>query len=87
MAFRKLPCFFAKRAEYIPGLLFNDLIHKPESSDITGYLTNFEKKIAFNFEFAEKVFPVSFGIGSFKNAGEIFLYFFDNKKLISLNFP
>ena len=44
MAFRKLPCFFAKRAEYIPGLLFNDLIHKPESSDITGYLTNLRKK-------------------------------------------
>ena len=36
IALKKLPCFFARRAEYIPGLLFNAFIHKPESSEITG---------------------------------------------------
>ena len=36
IALKKLPCFFASLAESTPGLLLKALIHKPESSDITG---------------------------------------------------
>ena len=71
----------------MPGLLFIALIHRPESSEITGNSTYFEKKFALSFEFEEKVFPVSFGLMIFKDFGDIFLYFFDIKEAISLNFP
>ena len=46
-----------------------------------------KKYLAFNFEFAENVLPVSFGLFILSVLGEIFLFFLDNKKLISLNFP
>ena len=36
IAFKNPPFFFANLAEKIPGLFFINLIHKPESSDITG---------------------------------------------------
>ena len=46
----------------MPGLLFNAFIQSPESSDITGISTNFEKNFAFNSEFLANVFPVSLGL-------------------------
>ena len=63
----------------MPGMLFNDLIHKPESSEITGYFTNLEKKFTFNFEFPLNDLLVSFGLGILREIGEIFLYFFESK--------
>ena len=63
----------------MPGLLLSDLIHNPESSDITGKLTYLEKKFAFKIEFPLKDFPVSLGLGMFNFKGEIFIYFFDTR--------
>ena len=54
-------------------------MHKPESSDITGKFTNFEKKFAFNFELDLNDLPVSFGLLIFNLTGDIFLNLFDNK--------
>ena len=48
---------------------------------------NFEKNFALIFEFAEKVLPVSGGLLIFNVKGDIFLYFFEIKLAISLNFP
>ena len=79
IAFKKLPFSLASLAEKIPGLLFNDFTHIPESSDITGKFTKFEKYLAFNLELAIKVDPVSLGLGICSVFGEIFLYLFDNK--------
>ena len=60
----------------MPGLLFNAFTHNPESSEITGNSTRFEKKATFSSELALNVLPVSFGLLIFKDMGEIFLYFF-----------
>ena len=49
-------------AEKIPGLLFNSLIHKPESSEITGNFESLEKYFAFSIAFKANVLPVSFGL-------------------------
>ena len=54
-------------------------MHKPESSDITGYFTYLEKNFTLSFELAMNDLPVSFGLLIFSEIGEIFLYFFDNK--------
>ena len=54
-------------------------MHKPESSEITGKSTNFEKKLTFNLEFPLNDLLVSFGLGILRETGETFLYFFDNK--------
>ena len=56
----------------IPGLFFKALIHRPESSEITGKFTCLAKKFAFNFEFASNVLPVSLGLLILREAGEIF---------------
>ena len=79
MALEKPPFFFASLAEWMPGLLFKALIHKPESSEITGKSTNFEKKLTLSLEFDINVFPVSLGLFIFKVRGDIFLYFFEIK--------
>ena len=47
IAFTK-PLFFLLVLKYMPGLLFKAFIQIPESSEITGKFTNFEKKFAFN---------------------------------------
>ena len=49
--------------------------------------SNLEKKITLSFELAIKDFPVSFGLFILRDSGEIFLYFFETKYAISLNFP
>ena len=67
----------------MPGLLPRALMHKPESSDMTGYFTNFEKNLTFSFELAAKVFPVSLGLLIFNIIGDIFLYFLE----INRRFP
>ena len=63
----------------MPGLLLSASIHKPESSDIIGKFTYFEKNLTLSLELEIKVLPVSFGLLIFNEIGEIFLYFFGSK--------
>ena len=53
---------------------------------MTGKSVNSAKYFAFNFAFASKVLPVSFGLFIVSVVGDIFFILLDNKKLYSLNF-
>ena len=50
-------------------------------------LQNLEKKITLSLELEINDFPVSLGLFILSAIGEIFLYFFETRYAISLNFP